>query len=351
MKKLILRLSLLLGVLLLLTAAVFAAAPLDGTAAIDGDTCTASVGLPAGTEATSGKLEITYDTAQLTLVSAEPSKALEKAVCTVNTDEAGKIVFVFLKTQPVKGTLLDLRFRLTAGVEETTLRVEAKELYLRLTPVTAEPLTLTAKKAAQPEEPEEPEKPCDGGADCVSKRFTDVNTSYWYHSCIDYAVSHELFGGTSATTFEPDAPMTRAMLVTVLWRYEGQPKGYSSTFSDVNAKDGGWYADAVAWAAANGVVNGVGNNRFDPNGKITREQMAAILYRYAEKKGMDTSKRGNISAFPDAGSVSAYASDAIRWAVGEQIINGSDGKLLPQGNATRAQVAAILMRFAENIAK
>ena len=328
MKKLILRLSLLLGVLLLLTAAVFAAAPLDGTAAIDGDTCTASVGLPAGTEATSGKLEITYDTAQLTLVSAEPSKALEKAVCTVNTDEAGKIVFVFLKTQPVKGTLLDLRLK----------------------PVTAEPLTLTAKKAAQPE-PEEPEKPCDGGTDCVSKRFTDVNTSYWYHSCIDYAVSHELFGGTSATTFEPDAPMTRAMLVTVLWRYEGQPKGYSSTFSDVNAKDGGWYADAVAWAAANGVVNGVGNNRFDPNGKITREQMAAILYRYAEKKGLDTSKRGNISAFPDAGSVSAYASDAIRWAVGEQIINGSDGKLLPQGNATRAQVAAILMRFAENIAK
>ena len=166
---------------------------------------------------------------------------------------------------------------------------------------------------------------------------------------MDYAVTHGLFGGTSGNTFEPETAMTRAMLVTVLWRYERQPKGYQNTFSDVNAKDGSWYIDAVAWAAANGVVNGVGNGKFDPEGKITREQMAAILFRYAQKKGIDTSKRGNLSAFPDVNQISDYAKEAVYWTVGEGIINGSDGKLLPQGNATRAQVATILMRYIENI--
>ena len=205
----------------------------------------------------------------------------------------------------------------------------------------------------KPDNPEptdpKPSEPCDGGADCPSRRFVDVNTKEWYHPYVDYAVTHGLFGGTSGNTFEPETAMTRAMLVTVLWRYEGQPKGYQNTFSDVNAKDGSWYIDAVAWAAANGVVNGVGNGKFDPEGKITREQMAAILFRYAQKKGIDTSKRGNLSAFPDANQISAYAKEAVYWTVGEGIINGSDGKLLPQGNATRAQVATILMRYIENI--
>ena len=141
--------------------------------------------------------------------------------------------------------------------------------------------------------------------------------------------------------------MTRAMLVTVLWRYEGEPDAPANTFSDV--KSGTWYSNAVSWAAANGVVNGVGNNKFDPEGKITREQMATILFRYAQKEGIDTSKRGNLGDFPDANRVSSYAKDAVQWAVGEKIINGSDGKLLPQGSATRAQVATILVRFIENI--
>ena len=104
-------------------------------------------------------------------------------------------------------------------------------------------------------------------------------------------------------------------------------------------------------AAANGVVNGVGNGRFDPEGKITREQMATILFRYAQKKGADTSKRGNLGAFPDGTKVSAYAEEAVQWTVGEGVINGSDGKLLPQRSATRAQVATILMRYIENIVK
>ncbi len=195
------------------------------------------------------------------------------------------------------------------------------------------------------------EKPCDGGDGCQSGKFVDVDSKQWYHPYVDYAVAHGLFGGTSDYTFEPETAMTRAMLVTVLWRYEGQPKGYQNTFSDVNAKSGSWYIDAVAWASANGVVNGVGAGRFDPDGKITREQMATILFRYAQKKEIDTSRRGDVSAFPDANQISGYAKEALSWTVGEGIINGSDNMLQPQGNATRAQVATILMRFIENIVK
>ena len=133
--------------------------------------------------------------------------------------------------------------------------------------------------------------------------------------------------------------MTRAMLVTVLWRYEGQPGGYQNVFTDVNAKDGSWYIDAVSWAASNGVVNGVGNGRFDPTGKITREQLATILFRYAQNKGIDTSRRGSLSGFSDAGSVSGFAKEAMQRAVGEGLINGSnEGKLMPLGNASRARL-------------
>ena len=191
--------------------------------------------------------------------------------------------------------------------------------------------------------------PCDGGENCPSGKFVDVNPKEWYHLSVDYVVTHGLFGGTSENTFEPETAMTRAMLVTVLWRYEGQPEAGENTFSDVPS--GKWYTNAVAWAAENGIVGGVGNNRFDPDGEITREQMATILFRYAEKKGIETGKRGSLNIFSDEKQLSAYAKDAVQWAVAEQIINGSDGKLLPQGSATRAQVATILMRFIENIVK
>lgn len=356
MKKLILRLSLLLGVLLLLTGAALAADALEGAASMDGSDYTVTVSLTAQTEVTSGKLELTYDAAQLTLVSAEPSAALQKSIHSINTRENGKVVFTFLQLTPVKGEdLVTLTFRAADGAEQPVVNVTAKELYLRLTKLDGNTLTLQPEKPQEPDKPDEPDKPeetpCDGGAGCVSRKFSDVDAGQWYHPYIDYAVSHNLFGGTSPTTFEPEAPMTRAMLVTVLWRYEGQPKGYLNTFSDVNAKEGSWYIDAVAWAAANGVVNGVGDGQFDPDGRVTREQIATILYRYAQKKGIDTATRGNTGTFPDAAAVSAYASDAMRWAVGVGLINGSDGKLLPQGDATRSQVATLLMRFAETVAK
>lgn len=139
-------------------------------------------------------------------------------------------------------------------------------------------------------------------------------------------------------------------ILTLLSLYEGEPAGGENTFSDVPENE--WYTEAVAWAAANGIVNGIGDGRFDPQGTVTREQMATILCRYAENRGLaDTAKLGDLSGFPDENRISAYATDAVAWAVGEGLILGSDGMLLPQDSVTRAQVAAILMRFIENIVK
>ena len=183
--------------------------------------------------------------------------------------------------------------------------------------------------------------------------FADVSETAWYKNSVDYAVEHGLMNGTGANTFEPESTMTRAMLVTVLWRYANAPKPGANPFTDV--PNGKWYTDAVAWAAENGVVNGVGDGKFEPDGSVTREQMAAILYRYAQKAGIDTSKHTELSAFPDANRVSAYARVPMQWIVAEGVIGGSreNGQdwLNPQGNATRAEVATILMRFIENVAK
>lgn len=188
---------------------------------------------------------------------------------------------------------------------------------------------------------------CDGGANCPSKPYHDVDTGRWYHEGIDYAIAHGLMNGVGNGMFEPESSMTRAMLVTVLWRYAGSPAGWENPFTDV--PNGSWFTQAVAWAAENGIVNGVGNNKFEPDSNITREQMAAILFRYAAKSGFDTSARGNLDQYPDRGDVSGYAVEPLSWAVAEGLIKGTDngnGILLdPQGNATRAQVATIIMRF------
>ena len=191
------------------------------------------------------------------------------------------------------------------------------------------------------------------GVNVPEVMFRDVSPAAWYAGAVDYAVSNELMNGVGNGKFDPNGSMTRAMLVTVLWRYAGSPEEGTNGFSDV--PNGDWYTQAVAWASKNGVVNGVGNGRFDPNGKITREQIAVILFRYAKQQGIYVGKRGSFGRFADANKVNSYAVDALRWAVGVEIIGGSSegGKLLlkPQGNATRAEVAAILMRFLENVMK
>ena len=178
--------------------------------------------------------------------------------------------------------------------------------------------------------------------------FTDVSTSDWFYSDVMFVYENGLFSGTDSRSFSPNASMTRAMLVTVLYRLEGEPAGTgSSSFSDV--RSGSYYEKAVAWAAANGIVTGTGSTSFSPDAKVTREQLAAILYRYAQYKKLDTDAGAKLDSFSDAGNVSGYASEALSWAVSEGLINGASGRLMPKGDATRAQVAAILHRFVENV--
>ena len=183
---------------------------------------------------------------------------------------------------------------------------------------------------------------------CPSRFFSDVpGVDYWGHEGIDFVVENGLFNGMSATTFEPDTPMTRAMLVTVLWRAAGMPRQGTNPFYDV--PENVWFTDAVKWASDCNLVNGMQEGKFCPQENITREQMAAILYRYAQYNAQDVSGMADLSAFPDELTVSGWAENAMCWAVAKGIIGGlQTGEttiLLPQGNATRAQVATILMRF------
>lgn len=182
--------------------------------------------------------------------------------------------------------------------------------------------------------------------------FTDVVAGTWYYGAAAYAYNNGLFAGMTPTTFAPNATMTRAMLVSVLWRLAGAPAPKApNTFVDV--PDGAWYTDAVTWAAENGVVSGIGGSRFDPSGFVTREQTAEILYNYAHSKGYDVSARADLTAFPDAASVSGWAEEALSWANVAGLINGTvrDGQTIldPQGSASRAQVAMILMNYVEHV--
>ena len=180
--------------------------------------------------------------------------------------------------------------------------------------------------------------------------FTDVKGGAWYYNEVRYAWEKNLFNGMTETTFEPDTAMSRAMLVTVIYRLEGEPQSDAEhSFADV--PNGEWYSEAVKWAAEQGIVNGVSPTEFDPESEVTREQTATILYRYSvykesDDKESDDENLGDISVFTDNEKVSEYATDSVKWAVGLGLIKGTDdNKLDPQGNATRAQIATILMRY------
>lgn len=191
---------------------------------------------------------------------------------------------------------------------------------------------------------------CDGGEKCPTHGFTDVDQTEWYHEAVDYVVENKLMGGTGDATFEPDATTSRAMFVTILWRLEGEPEAEPSVFTDV--PEGEWYSDAVAWAFENGIVNGSNETEFDPDGSVTREQVAAILYRYAAYKEFDLTAEAGLTGYTDAASVSEYATEAMNWAVATRLIGGTSKTTLdPTGDSTRAQIATILMRFCEEVAK
>ena len=193
----------------------------------------------------------------------------------------------------------------------------------------------------------EKENPNTGAHDCPSAHLKDVDITQWYHEGVDYVVANELMVGVAADQFAPNLTTTRAMIVTILYRLEGSPAvSGANPFDDVEA--GSWYADAVAWAEANEIVEGYGNRKFGPTDPITREQMAAIMFRYSKFKGYDTSKTADLSVFTDNTTVSDWAVPAMKWAVAEELFKGvGDGLLSPTTSATRAQVATILMRYIE----
>ena len=184
----------------------------------------------------------------------------------------------------------------------------------------------------------------------VGEPFLDVNEGDWFYDAVAYAYENGLMDGVGGNRFAPNSETTRAQLVTILYRLEGQPAVSGDLpFTDVEA--GTWYTNAVVWAAQNGIVNGVGDDTFAPGNDLTREQLVTILYRYAESKGYDVSASADLAGYPDGEEIQAYAREAMAWAVAENIIQGmEDDTLKPAGNASRAQIATILMRFCEGVA-
>lgn len=195
------------------------------------------------------------------------------------------------------------------------------------------------------EEPPVPVDPCEG--------YTDIDRSKWYHDAADFVIARGLMGSTQtdALTFEPNTKVSRAMVASILYRMEGSPAvEYKGTFTDV--KNGKWFTDAIEWCAQNGLASGKGNGKFDPNGNVTRQELAVFMMKMAEYYGEDTSGRNDLSSFADSASVPKWARDYVKWAVDAGLISGqaSGGKtyLAPKNNATRAEFASIIMRFVQN---
>ena len=255
-------------------------------------------------------------------VNASPSNAEKGATITITLS-------------PDKGYKLD-KLTVTDGSGKTVSTVKKSDtVYTFTMPASAVKVGVSYVKAT--ETPSE-------------TKFNDVSANDWFASAVDYVTGKGMMNGTADNTFSPKANTTRGMIVTVLYRLENQPSTSAASFTDVDS--GAYYANAVAWANANGIVSGYGSGKFGPNDKVTREQLAAILYRYAQYKKYDVSvgEDTNILSYNDAQSISTYAIPAIQWACGAGVVTGKSGsKLDSKGNATRAEVAAMLMRFCENV--
>ncbi|MDR3837350.1 MAG: S-layer homology domain-containing protein [Agathobaculum sp.] len=255
-------------------------------------------------------------------VNASPSNAEKGATITITLS-------------PDKGYKLD-KLTVTDGSGKTVSTVKKSDtVYTFTMPASAVKVGVSYVKAT--ETPSE-------------TKFNDVSANDWFASAVDYVTGKGMMNGTADNTFSPKANTTRGMVVTVLYRLENQPSTSAASFTDVAS--GAYYANAVAWANANGIVSGYGSGKFGPNDKVTREQLAAILYRYAQYKKYDVSvgEDTNILSYDDAQSISSYAIPAIQWACGAGVVTGKSGsKLDSKGNATRAEVAAMLMRFCENV--
>lgn len=304
---------------------------------------------------TNGRVVVTYDTTKVSLVSARAES--EAWVSSVNTETAGEVSIAWagsdLPAQESSVAVLLFTDLSDRSEEAAVYSVEVVECYDDGEVVSLGSDTGTVDENGNVEEPDEPgpvgpefpsiptdpEEPAE-----PENPFIDIDDS-WAKEDILTAYYAGLIKGTSENTYSPELNVTRAMFVTLLYRLEGEPAVSGETpFTDL--AEGEYYVDAVAWAYENGVVNGTSDSTYSPNAVITREQMVTMLYRYAKYDGRDVAVSDDLASFSDAGSVSDWALDAVKWAVADGIIQGYDGVLSPQGSATREQMAAIFVRYA-----
>lgn len=318
-----------------------------------------------------GAFNIVYDNTKLALKESVKGEAVSDAVCLINDKATDKVRVVWASTMemPKNGTIVTLRFDLIAdkfensyigctgfgvgnkngqtlkdvsisvkGVENSTIYSSAPDATIA-TPDTNDKTDemLPVDKAETDNKAEE------------TAAFSDVAADDWFFESVNYAKENGLMSGVSSTEFAPEESVTRAMLVVVLHRLEGTPPpAKSSEFADVVADE--WYTAGITWAAEQGIVNGVEDTKFAPDAKITREQIAAIMHRYAVYKGYDVSvgESTNILSYDDVDKVSEYAIAPVQWAVGSGLVKGKTASTLnPEDNATRAEIAVILHRFIE----
>lgn len=292
----------------------------SGTVSATPDFSKRSSGSSGGSSSGKTTYKVTTSAVNNGGVNASPSSAEKGATITITLS-------------PDKGYKLD-KLTVTDGSGKTVSTVKKSDtVYTFTMPASAVKVGVSYVKAT--ETPSE-------------TKFNDVSANDWFASAVDYVTGKGMMNGTADNTFSPKANTTRGMVVTVLYRLENQPSTSAASFTDVAS--GAYYANAVAWANANGIVSGYGSGKFGPNDKVTREQLAAILYRYAQYKKYDVSGAKSLDGYTDAQSVSSYAVPALQWANAVGVVTGKSGnKLDPKGNATRAEVAAMLMRFCENV--
>ena len=303
---------------------------------------TVTLDLTAIAPTASSIMEISYNTKELTLSSVTGAATLTSWYESV----PGTIVFACAeRSEAAVGELLgQLRFELAAGSSSSKVTIKTKQLNETSFAAGQEKIRIVVLGDSL--SPILSAIISSGEKDCPSRSFRDLDTTKWYHEAIDTMLREGLMNGTGNGLFEPNGTLTRAMLVTILWRSEGKPAASAQTsFTDVPA--GAYYAEAVRWAAANGVVKGVSSTEFGPSKNITRQELVTILWRLAAKKGLNTSNAGlTVPEFADRSQIAAWAAEAMSWGCTRGILTGkSANRVDPTGTATRAEAAAMIVRF------
>lgn len=278
-------------------------------------------------------------------VSVDDSKNGDVSISDSRADEGDTIT---ITTKPDNGYVVDKVVVEDEDGDKLDVTEKSDNKYTFEMPNGDVTVTVTFKEDTSSDEDEEETKD-EETTDETALGFLDVSRNDWFYSAVEYVVNHDVMSGVSDSSFAPNATLTRGMLVQTLYNLEDRPDNNGiNIFTDVTTD--AWYTDAVIWANNENIVSGMGEGIFAPNAEITREQMALMLYNYAQCKGYDVSASAELSAFTDGADVSSWASHAVQWAVAEGLMSGmGNGTLAPQGTATRAEVSSIMMRFMENI--